>query len=95
MTLANNRETVSIPVGTVIDVALSDGPWDLPVSSDQHTLPRISASSSCGSVRASFPVRGNGWIRANTHVAPGLGMPDITLSLNVVTHALPRQRPRA
>src|SRR5712692_6360033 len=77
VTLANNRATLTIPVGTVIDVELTSAPWSAPVSSDPKMLPRISSSSSCDGVRASFQVQGNVWIEAVTHRASNVGAPDI------------------
>jgi hypothetical protein len=83
VTFANNRSTVTVPVGTVIDVDL-DSPWSLPVSSDPQTLPRLSSSSSCdGKVRASFRVQGPGWIEADIHGFTG-GAPDVVFRVNVV-----------
>ncbi len=84
MTLANNRATLTVPVGTMIDVELASAAWTAPVSSDPKTLPRISSSSSCEGVRATFRVQGRGWIEAVTHSASNVGAPDIAFRVNVV-----------
>ncbi len=84
MTLANNRATLTVPVGTVIDVELTSAAWSAPVSSDPKMLPRISSSSSCDGVQANFRVQGNGWIEAVTHRASTGGIPDIVFRVNVV-----------
>jgi hypothetical protein len=88
--MANNRATITVPVGTVVDVALTtSGPWAQPVSSDPKMLPRLSSSSSCdGSVQASFRVQGSGWIQAQTDSGgAGLGLADLTFRLNVIAAA--------
>jgi hypothetical protein len=83
VTFANNRSTVTVPVGTVVDVDL-DSLWSLPVSSDPQALPRLSSSSSCdGKVRASFRVQGPGWIEADIRGFTG-GAPDVVFRMNVV-----------
>ena len=84
MTLANNRATLTVPFGTMIDVELTSAAWGAPVSSDPKTLPRISSSSSCEGVRATFRVQGRGWIEAVTHGASNVGAPDIAFRVNVV-----------
>lgn len=86
MTMANNRTTITVPVGTVIDVTLTSGPWSEPVGSDPKMLPRLSSSLSCdGSAQASFRVQGSGWIQAQTaYGGGGLGLADMTFRLNVV-----------
>jgi hypothetical protein len=85
VTLAENRSTIIVPVGAVIDVGLGTQQWSLPVSSDPQTLPRVSASSSCdGTVRGSFQVRGNGWIESDVHMPSNVGAPDIVFRVNVV-----------
>ena len=85
VTFANNRSTVTVPVGTVIDVELDSEPWSLPVSSGPQMLPLISSSLSCdGSVRASFGVQGSGWIEADVHMPSNVGAPDIVFRVNVV-----------
>jgi hypothetical protein len=85
VTFADNRSTMIVPVGTVIDVELSTQQWSLPVSSDPQTLPRLSASSSCdGIVRASFRVQGNGWIESDVHMPSNVGAPDIVFRVNFV-----------
>lgn len=84
VTLANNRATLTVPVGTMIDVELASAAWSAPVSSHTKMLPRISSSSSCDGVRASFRVLGNGWIEAGTHRGSTGGIPDIVFRVNVV-----------
>ena len=85
VTFANNRSTVTVPIGTVIDVELTSQQWSAPVSSDPQILPRISSSSSCdGTVRASFRVQGSGWIEADVHMPSNVGAPDIVFRVNVV-----------
>jgi len=83
VTLPNNRATIAVPVGTVVDMALSGGSWSLPVSSNQQTLPRISSSSACDRVQASFRVQGDGWIEAHTNTPKGIGAPDIVFRVTV------------
>lgn len=85
-TMENSRATISVPLGTIIDVHLTSGPWGTPVSSDTKKLPRLSSSSSCdGSVQASFRVEGSGWIEAQTtRGGGGKGVADIIFHLNVV-----------
>lgn len=85
VTFVENRSTIIVPVGTVIDVELSTQQWSLPVSSDSQKLPRLSASSSCdGIVRASFLVQGSGWIESDVHMPSNVGAPDIVFRVNVV-----------
>jgi hypothetical protein len=85
ITFAENRSTIIVPVGTVIDVEPSPQQWSLPVSSNPQTLPRLSASSSCdGTVRASFRVQGNGWIESDVRMPSNVGAPDIVFRVNVV-----------
>jgi len=85
VTFANNRSTLSLPLGTVIDVELTTMQWSVPVSSDPQMLPRISAWSSCdGTVRASFRVQGNGWIESDVHMPSNVGAPDVVFRVNVV-----------
>jgi hypothetical protein len=84
VTLANNRATLTVPVGTMIDVELTSAAWGAPVSSDPKTLPRISSASSCNGVRASFRVQGNGWIEAATHRGSTGGIADIVFRVSVV-----------
>jgi hypothetical protein len=85
VTFAENRSTIIVPLGTIVDVELSTQLWSLPVSSDPQTLPRLSASSSCdGTVRASFRVQGNGWIESDVHVLSNIGAPDVVFRVNVV-----------
>jgi hypothetical protein len=84
--MENNRATISVPRGTIIDVDLTSGPWSAPVSSDPKMLRRLSFSSSCDvSVQASFPVQGSGWIEAQTtRGGNGLGIADIVFRITVV-----------
>jgi hypothetical protein len=85
VTFAENRSTILVPVGTVVDVELRTQQWSLPVSSDSRTLPRLSTSSSCdGTIRGSFRVQGNGWIESEVHVPSNVGAPDIVFRVNVV-----------
>jgi hypothetical protein len=84
VTLANNRATLTVPVGTMIDVDLTSAAWTAPVGSDPKTLPRISSASSCDGVRASFRVQGNGWIEAATQRGSTGGISDIVFRVNVV-----------
>jgi hypothetical protein len=86
VTMENNRATISVPKGTIVDVDLTSGPWSGPISSDPKALPRLSLLSSCdGSVRASFQVQGSGWIQAVTdRGGGGLGVADMIFHLNVV-----------
>ena len=82
---ADNRSTIAVPVGTVIDVELTSQHWSLPVSSDPQSLPRLSASASCdGTVRASFRVQGNGWIQSDVRTPGNVGAPDIVFRVNLV-----------
>jgi len=84
VTFAENRSTIIVPVGTVVDVELRTQQWSLPVSSDPQTLPRLSASSSCdGTVRASFRVQGKGWIESDVHMPSNVGAPDVVFRVNV------------
>ncbi len=85
VTFAENRSTIVVPVGTVIDIELNTQQWSLPVSSDAQALPRLSALSSCdGTVRASFGVQGYGWIESDVHMPSNLGAPDVVFRVNVV-----------
>ncbi|HYS29306.1 MAG TPA: hypothetical protein VEQ12_07365 [Candidatus Limnocylindria bacterium] len=84
VTLANNRATLTVPIGTMIDVELTSAAWTAPVSSDPNMRPRLSSSSSCDGVRASFRVQGNGRIEAVTHRGSTGGIPDIVFRVNVV-----------
>jgi hypothetical protein len=79
VTLANNRATLTVPVGTMIDVDLTSAAWTAP-----KMLPRISSASSCDGVRASFRVQGNGWIEAATQRGSTGGISDIVFRVNVV-----------
>jgi hypothetical protein len=83
LTVANNRRTISVPVGTVVDIVLNGASWSLPVSSNPQSLPRSSSASSCDAVRASFRVQGNGWIEAYTNTPKGMGAPDIIFRVTV------------
>jgi hypothetical protein len=84
VTVANNRATLTVPVGTMIDVDLTSAAWTAPVSSDPKMLPRVSSASSCDGVRASFRVQGSGWIEAATHRGSTGGVPDIEFRVHVV-----------
>jgi hypothetical protein len=83
LTVADNRRTISVPVGTVVDIVLNGGSWSVPVSSNPQSLPRSSSASSCDGVRASFRVQGNGWIEAHTNTPKGMGAPDIIFRVTV------------
>jgi hypothetical protein len=87
VTFVDNRSTIVVPVGTVIDVELTTYQWRLPSSSDPQMLPRLSSSSSCDGVRASFRAQGDGWIESYVHTSESVGAPDIVFRLNV--HATP------
>jgi hypothetical protein len=84
VTLANNRASLTVPIGTMIDVDLTSAAWTAPVSSDPKMLPRVSSSSSCDGVRASFRVQGNGWIEAATQRGATGGVADIEFRVHVV-----------
>lgn len=85
LTFAENRSTIIVPIGTVIDVELATQQWSLRVSSDPKTLPRLSASSSCdGTVQGSFRVQGNGWIESDVHMPSNVGAPEIVFRVTVV-----------
>jgi len=85
VSFADNRSTIGVPVGTVIDLELTGDQWSLPVSSNPQKLPRLSASSSCdGTVRASFRVQGDGWIESDVRMPSNVGAPDVVFRVNVV-----------
>lgn len=83
---ADSRSILTLPMGTVLDISLTSGPWSVPVSSDPKPLPLISSSTACdGSVKASFRVQGNGWIQAETHSSGnGEGAPDLGFRITVI-----------
>ncbi len=83
VTFVDNRSTIVVPVGTVIDVELTTYQWSLPISSDPRMLPRLSSSSSCDGVRASFRAQGDGWIESYVHTPENVGAPDIVFRLNL------------
>ena len=84
VTDADNHQEVAVPKGTIVEVNLSARGWTLPRSSDQHSLPRLSAMSSCdGSVSAMFSALGSGTITAVGGGSTTHGGPTIRFEIDI------------
>lgn len=63
LTRASDQQTVIVPAGTIIDVVLTNGPWQLPVASGG--LSRLSAYETCNyEAHARFRAAHSGTITA-------------------------------
>jgi len=85
VTAANTGQTVVVPAGTLIDVRLepvSGAVWTVPVSSDPHALPRLSASGPCDAVKtAIFRAVGDGEIDATRPHGDAVGRLVVTVHI--------------